>query len=251
MYINTRFKGFIVCAVALLCFISVGGNALAASGSVGGAALPIPSVTQPTLNEEYQVTLRLFNTSVSNEPFPNQGLGIEVDVASATLTLACADSNCNTELGGAITFINTGGNGCVSNNPCVTSCSASGNNQVVFTLNNCSIGPNGNIDLATIHVRQDATPPSIVMRGEGDYLGTAGTCVSGFCDNAESGHTCEDNSGCDYSLLQGSGTGTANITPQQQTHNEVVPTMTEWGMFIFMVFAGIGSLYFIRKKGKV
>ncbi len=27
-----------------------------------------------------------------------------------------------------------------------------------------------------------------------------------------------------------------------------VPTMTEWGMIIFMVFAGLGSLYYLRRQ---
>lgn len=30
-----------------------------------------------------------------------------------------------------------------------------------------------------------------------------------------------------------------------------VPTMTEWGLTIFMIFAGSGSLYFLRRQKKV
>jgi len=30
-----------------------------------------------------------------------------------------------------------------------------------------------------------------------------------------------------------------------------VPTMTEWGMIIFMILAGIGSVYYLRKRGRV
>lgn len=252
MYTKRSAARFFVCTVALLVTVVTGSSALAASGSLGGAALPIPSVIQPALNEEYDVTLRLFNTSVSAEPAPLFGLGIEVDVSSARLILACTDSTCTTELGGTITYINQGGNGCVSNDPCVTSCSASGNNQVLFTLSGCSIGPNGFIDLATVHVRQDATPSSVVMRGEGDYLGTAGNCTGGFCDNAESGHTCTDNSGCDYSLLAATATGTANITPQQPQEEEViVPTLTEWGMIVFTLFAAAFSIYYLRKQRSI
>lgn len=29
----------------------------------------------------------------------------------------------------------------------------------------------------------------------------------------------------------------------------VIPTMTEWGMIIFMVFAGLGAIYYLRKQG--
>jgi len=29
---------------------------------------------------------------------------------------------------------------------------------------------------------------------------------------------------------------------------KAVPTMTEWGMIIFMVIAGLGAFYFIRRQ---
>jgi uncharacterized repeat protein (TIGR01451 family) len=37
-----------------------------------------------------------------------------------------------------------------------------------------------------------------------------------------------------------------NNSAQQST--AVIPTMTEWGMIIFMLLAGFGSVYFIRRK---
>jgi hypothetical protein len=93
------------------------------------------------------------------------------------------------------------------------------------------------------------------MRGEANYVGTAGTCVgapTGTCDNTEAGHTCSDDAGCDWSLLVATAGGTANLNPEQpQQPPAVVPTMTEWGMFIFMVFAGIVSLYYLRKQRKI
>jgi hypothetical protein len=30
-----------------------------------------------------------------------------------------------------------------------------------------------------------------------------------------------------------------------------VPSLTEWGMIIFMVFAGLGSLHYLRKRTRV
>lgn len=32
------------------------------------------------------------------------------------------------------------------------------------------------------------------------------------------------------------------------TNARTIPTMTEWGMIIFMVFAGIGSVYYVRRQ---
>jgi len=31
----------------------------------------------------------------------------------------------------------------------------------------------------------------------------------------------------------------------------VIPTMTEWGMIIFMILAGLGSVYYLRRRGRV
>ena len=201
-------------ALVLLCFIGSGAGVWAASGSLGGSAQPIPNETTPYLGQDYLVTLQLSNLSFSNEP-GNGGTGISVNVNSASLTLACADSNCNTQLGGTVTFVNPGGNGCVVNDPCVTSCSASGNNSVVLTLNNCSIGPNQFLNLAVVRVRQDATPNSFIMRGQATYQGIAGTCTGGFCDNAEENqHTCTNNTNCNFSILSANATGTANLSPE-------------------------------------
>jgi len=30
-----------------------------------------------------------------------------------------------------------------------------------------------------------------------------------------------------------------------------VPTVTEWGMIIFMVLAGLGAVYYLRRQGRV
>jgi len=30
-----------------------------------------------------------------------------------------------------------------------------------------------------------------------------------------------------------------------------IPTLTEWGMIIFMILAGLGSVYYLRRQGRV
>jgi hypothetical protein len=243
------------CTIFLLAFLLIagfGGVAWAANGAMGGGVTVTPLDPTPALNQQYNVDVTLFNTSVSTQG-AGFGLGIEVDVSSAILNLSCDDSSCASPQS-YVSYVNPGGNGCVASDPCVTSCTPIGSNQVQFNLNNCTIGPLGFLDLATVTVQQDATPLSFFMRGEADYDGTAGTCVgapTGTCDNAEAGHTCtgtppED---CDWASLTATAGGSANLVPeQQQQPPAVVPTMTEWGMFIFMVFAGIVSLYYLRKQ---
>jgi len=36
--------------------------------------------------------------------------------------------------------------------------------------------------------------------------------------------------------------------PGQQQQELAVPTMTEWGILVFMVLAGLGSIFYLRKK---
>jgi hypothetical protein len=36
--------------------------------------------------------------------------------------------------------------------------------------------------------------------------------------------------------------------PAPPAQPSVVPTMTEWGMILFMVFAGIGAIYYLRRQ---
>jgi hypothetical protein len=59
----------------------------------------------------------------------------------------------------------------------------------------------------------------------------------------------------------GGGTARYNIWPSNATASDLttwgqihlagpldVPTMTEWGMIIFMVFAGLGAVYYLRRQ---
>jgi hypothetical protein len=251
---NQIFRAHVVLAVTILFLVSMTGAALAASGSVGGATLPVPSVTQPVLNQQYNVDLTLFNTSVSNEPFPNLFKPITVDVNSVILSLACDNPACGT-VQNYVSYVDPGGNGCVSNNACVTSCTPIGTNQVQFNLNNCSIAPGGSLDLATVRVQQDVITGipnnEFLMVGNANYQGTAGVCSSGTCDNTID-HSCTvSDPDCNWASLSGSGAGSANLTVIPPGDEVIVPTMTEWGMFIFMVLAGIGSLYYVRRMKKI
>jgi len=229
---------FVASVLFLLFSGAVGRVAWAATAAVGGSVLPNPSQPSPVLGQQYTVTISLTNASISTEG-ANTGLGISVNVNSTQLTLACQDANCTIPLGGTVTLMSgtcTGGsnagagcalntdcdsnvctplaNGCVSSNPCVTSCSPSGNNAVVFVLNNCVLEPFAGMTLATIRVRQDQTPLQFVMRSTANYQGSAGTCASNQCGNAEPGHTCTTNADCDFSANAFTATGTANLLPR-------------------------------------
>jgi len=43
-------------------------------------------------------------------------------------------------------------------------------------------------------------------------------------------------------------TGSSIVTVQSLPNVQAVPTMTEWGMIIFMILAGIGSVCYLRKR---
>lgn len=259
----SQFRGCIMVLLAFLLVTGFGGTVWAATGALGGAVSPTPADSTPALNQQYNVDVTLFNTSVSTQGV-NIGTLIDVDVTSAILKLACDDPGC-VSLQNYVSYVNPGGNGCVISDSCVTSCTPIGSNQVQFNLNNCSIGYGGALALATVRVQQDATPPSFIMRGEASYNGTTGTCVgapAGICDNADPsidsvpppGHNCTGTppDDCDWSTLAATAGGTANLNPEQpQQPPAVVPTMTEWGMIIFMVFAGIVSLYYLRKQRSI
>lgn len=47
---------------------------------------------------------------------------------------------------------------------------------------------------------------------------------------------------CDPDLTNNSSAASTNVTPAQ------VPTMNEWGMIIFLMLAGLGSLYYLRRN---
>jgi hypothetical protein len=42
----------------------------------------------------------------------------------------------------------------------------------------------------------------------------------------------------------------ASLTVTQSSVT-AIPTLNEWGMIIFMVLAGLGSVYYLRRQGRV
>jgi cysteine-rich repeat protein len=215
MFKRKYLKITMVLTLSVLCIIGSRGIAPAATGALSGAAVPIPDNPRLEVGDQTNVALQLFNFSSSTEPLENFGKKIGVDVVSASLILACFDSSCITEIPGTFTFL-----GCDNLHPCVTSCSPNGTNQVDFDLNDCSIGPQGSIVLGEVRLRLESLTPlqtldpdavKFFMGGDARYIGSAGVCVNGECDNAEALHTCTDDAGCDWSSLTADATGSADI----------------------------------------
>jgi hypothetical protein len=206
---------------------TLGGVAWGATASLGGAAQPAPSDTTPVLGQEYDVAVVLSNTSFSEEP-GNQGIGIRVNVITMQLVLACTTSLCANELAGTVTFVPQGATGCLTSDPCVTSCRANPTNanRVDFTLNNCSLQPNQlGRTLATVRVRQTAVTPLFFMRSTAAFAGTAGQCVIGFCNNAAAGHTCANSDpNCNWSGLVAAGSGSAMLQTGLRCEDGPAPT---------------------------
>lgn len=44
------------------------------------------------------------------------------------------------------------------------------------------------------------------------------------------------------------GVDNVNVIRAEGTQQANIPTMTEWGMIIFMVLAGLGSVYYLRRQ---
>jgi hypothetical protein len=49
-------------------------------------------------------------------------------------------------------------------------------------------------------------------------------------------------------LLDGDSNGSVIVDMGAYESPLFIPTMTEWGMIIFMVLAGLGSLYYLRRR---
>jgi hypothetical protein len=76
--------------------------------------------------------------------------------------------------------------------------------------------------------------------GDGACCNPNGSCSINYNEG-----DCEEAEG---SIWQGEGT-TCDPNPcQQPVAVTSVPTMTEWGMIIFMVLAGLGSVYYLRRQ---
>ena len=62
---------------------------------------------------------------------------------------------------------------------------------------------------------------------------------------------CQDTNSFQYCTTELGGVfviGTCTEPGICQNGGTEIPTMNEWGMIIFMVFAGLGAVYFMRKQ---
>ncbi len=228
-------------ALTLVLLVLVGaGLAWGATGSIGGSANPLPENSSPALNDVYNVGLEISNTSKSTSQPPNPGTGmlnqknIMVNVTSAEFILACSGSPCDPTDGnqtpGVVTFFPTTPNTCeAGSDPCVTACTVDGTGNIVtVTTTGCTLNPGqAGALLAIIRVKQTATPGTFVMGGRASYQGTAGTCVSGVCNNVATPNSCTTNADCNFTVATGDATGNTNFFPEFCGDNIVQTSLGE------------------------
>lgn len=77
------------------------------------------------------------------------------------------------------------------------------------------------------------------IRAAGQTVSWSGTCTA--AGGIESGNG-TNLATCTFSSLDSNKTATATFSIF------IVPTMTEWGMLIFILLAGIGSMYYLRRR---
>jgi hypothetical protein len=72
-----------------------------------------------------------------------------------------------------------------------------------------------------------------------------GACCfpNGACSHSNDEFDCEEGIG---NIYQGDGTFCEPNPCQQEP--SAIPTMTEWGMIIFVVLAALGSVYYMRRQ---
>ena len=51
--------------------------------------------------------------------------------------------------------------------------------------------------------------------------------------------------------LQVTGSNLPTSTCHQVVETAVIPTLTEWGIIIFTVLAGLGGIYFLRRQSRI
>ena len=70
-----------------------------------------------------------------------------------------------------------------------------------------------------------------------------GSCSDSFFNEGD----CEEDG---VSIWQGDGTVCQpNPCPQQQ-QSTAIPTLSEWGKIVFMMMAGLGAAYYLRRRRK-
>lgn len=136
--------------------------------AVTGSAAILPQILPPddtnlTQNDPFDLRVTLINQSVDDNlaPLPARLLA----GSKIIVTLACSDASCVTPLPGTLTFVPVNANGCVTNNPGIASCVASGPNQVILTVGTTiNLPASGAVPLAEI--RLNPTEPVITADGK-------------------------------------------------------------------------------------
>ena len=119
------------------------------------------------------------------------------------------------------------------------------------------------IGAGTVAGEYEFTPLASVVLGDSDTGGDAAQCTVDFTVDVLSLPT-NDSSGAagmqtsqlarvetltdDETAETGFAAGSSTLTVMAVVEQKVVPTMNEWGMILFVILAGIGSIYYLRRK---
>ena len=146
--------------------------------------------------------------------FVDPGNATGCDVINDPCVTMCSDRQC---VGGG-TGVNGAGAACRANSDCASNvCGVAQGTTVYYRSNNCLLNPfETQKDL--VHVRVQEQPvglPTFFMTGQAIFTGTSGTCTSAVCTNttAVTGVYCSGNANCNWSALQGSGSGSSQLFP--------------------------------------
>ena len=116
------------------------------------------------------------------------------------------------------TGVNGAGAACRANSDCASnSCGVAQGTTVYYRSNNCLLDPfETQKDLVHVQVQEQPVGlPTFFMTGQAIFTGTSGTCTSAVCTNttAVTGVYCSGNANCNWSALQGSGSGSSQLFP--------------------------------------
>ena len=148
------FITFAVVAAVML----VPSSAEAQSCSAGGAINPLPQgglscAGGLRTGDQIDISYLITNTSTTAGGAP-----VQADLRGVvTAKMACTSSVCTMELPTALSFVPTGGNGCVASVMGVASCAPSGNNEVLVTMTaeGVQLPAGGAVNFVTIKVQAD------------------------------------------------------------------------------------------------
>ncbi|MEJ5301501.1 MAG: choice-of-anchor Q domain-containing protein [Thermodesulforhabdaceae bacterium] len=74
---------------------------------------------------------------------------------------------------------------------------------------------------------------------------SSGSTFAGWSNGTGSASGCSGTGTCSFTITQNSS---ITATFNQSQGAVAVPTMTEWGMIMFMIIAGLGSVYYLRRR---